>query len=241
MSDISFLNSILLVTPYLLCLVIFYYFNQDKFFLRKKAHQKIDIYISFVLITCVLFLTWNSIFYEYLFLGLKVSKEDILFDDKLIAFLGICLAVVGWLYTTRSQLLTSMKSHSIQTIMNARLSDCYNQKFDRIYVILKDHKTLSLQHYETLSTEEKSIVHYILNYYEFIAISIRFNETDEEIIKSMTRSQVIQTYKTFEEVILDLHSQSGTHFENFIALYNRWNTSEQYQILEDQINSLEAA
>lgn len=241
MPNISFLHSILLVTPYLLCLVIFYYFNQDKFFLRKKAHQKIDIYISFVLITCVLFLTWNSTFYEYLFLGLKVSKEDILFNDKIIAFLGICLAVVGWLYTIRSQLLTNMKSHSIQTIMNARLSDCYNQKFDHIYVILKDYETLSLQHYETLSVEEKSIVHYILNYYEFIAISLRFNETDEEIIKTMTRSQVIRTYKTFEEVIIDLHSQSRTHFENFIALHNRWNTSEQSQIREDQIHSFEAA
>ena len=241
MSNFTFLNSILLITPYALSLLIFYYFNQDNFFIRKKAHQKIDIYISFVLITSMLFITWNSVFYEYLFLGLKISKEDIFFNDKLIAFLGICLAVVGWLYTTRSQLLTNMKSHSIQTIMNARLSDCYNQKFDRIYEILKDHKSLSLEHYKSLTVEERSVVHYILNYYEFIDISVRFNETDEEIIKSMTRSQVIRTYKTFEEVIIDLHSQSGTHFENFIALYQRWNSHKENQNLENRIESLEAA
>lgn len=241
MSDISFLNSILLITPYSLSLVFFYYFNQNKFFLRKKAHQKIDIYISFVLITCVLFITWNSIFYEYLFLGLKISQEDTFFNDKLIAFLGICLAVVGWLYTIRSQLLTNMKSHSIQTIMNARLSDCYNQKFDRIYDILKNHNTLTVQHYDSITVEERSIVHYILNYYEFIAISIRYNETDEEIIKSMTRSQVIKTYKTFEAVILELKEQSPSHFEHFIALHKRWNINEKNHSAEDQINTLEAA
>lgn len=139
-----------------------------------------------------------------------------------MTFLGIALAVIGWVYTIRSQLITNMRNHSIQTIMNSRLSDCYNQKLDKIYKILVNSTTLTLEQYESLSFEQKSIVHYILNYYESVAIGIRYNEFDEEIVKSMTLSQVRKTYDTFKEVIEHLTHESPTYFQHFVALYVRW-------------------
>lgn len=223
MSNFSFIHSFLLTIPYLSFYLTFYVYNKDVFFLRAKSHQKIDLYIYFVIITSILFMIWNSFFHEFLFLGLKISKDTTFFNDKFITFLGISLAVVGWLFTVRSQLITNMKNHSIQTIMNARLSDCYNEKFDRIYAILENEKSLTLENYEAFTSDHKSVVHYILNYYEFIAIGPRYNEFDEQIVKSMMRSQILKTYITFEEVINYSHQESLTYFEHFIALHQRWN------------------
>lgn len=200
----------------------FYFKDRNPFFLRPKNYKKLDMMIAFTFLTSLLFILWNSFFFNLKFLGLKISNETIFFNDKFVTFLGIALAVIGWVYTIRSQLITNMRNHSIQTIMNSRLSDCYNQKLDKIYKILVNSTTLTLEQYESLSFEQKSIVHYILNYYESVAIGIRYNEFDEEIVKSMTLSQVRKTYDTFKEVIEHLTHESPTYFQHFVALYVRW-------------------
>ena len=88
---------------------------------------------------------------------------------------------------------------------------------------LENEKSLTLENYEAFTSDHKSVVHYILNYYEFIAIGLRYNEFDEQIVKSMMRSQILKTYITFEEVINYSHQESLTYFEHFIALHQRWN------------------
>lgn len=224
MINFNFLQTFLLLIPYISLFLFFKYaFNNDAFFIRKKSYFKIDFLISICFLTSFLFILWNSYFYTYIFLGLKISKETIFFNDKFITFLGVVLAVIGWLYTVRSQLNSNMKNHSIQTIMNARLSECYNEKFDSIYEILANDETLTLDKYNSLSPKEKSVVHYILNYYESVAISIRYSEFEEEIVKSMMRSQVIRTYKTFKEVLDYLKNESSSYYEHFHLLHNRWN------------------
>ncbi|WP_165494276.1 DUF4760 domain-containing protein [Acinetobacter sp. ANC 4779] len=120
------------------------------------------------------------------------------------------------------QAVTNMRNHSIHTIANARLSDQYNQKFDYVYELLKGHKLLSYEKYTGFNNYDKSVIHYILNYYEFIAIGLRYNELDEEIVKRMMKSQVLKTYSTFEDVIVNLRKDSPTFFENFVDLKNRW-------------------
>ena len=222
MSNFNISQTLLLLIPYILLFLFFKYVFKDTFFIREKSYFKIDFLISICFLTSCLFILWNSYFYTYLFLGLKISKETIFFNDKFITFLGVVLAVIGWLYTVRSQLHSNMKNHSIQTIMNARLSECYNEKFDSIYEILANDETLTLDKYNSLSPKEKSIVHYILNYYESVAISIRYSEFEEEIVKSMMRSQVIKTYKTFEEVLNSFINESSSYYEHFRLLHHRW-------------------
>ena len=226
MYTFSFCLTLLMIFPYLLIYIFYYSKNRDVFFLRSRSYRKIDLYIRFVTITILLFIVWNSYTSDNLFLGLKISQETFFFNDKFITFIGISFAIIGWLYTVRMQSLTNMRNHSIQSIMNARLSDQYNKKFDYIYELLKTDKTLTFEKYESFNSSDKSTVHYILNYYESIAIGIKYNELDEDIVKSMMRSQVIKTYITFEDVILNLQKDNPSFFENFVDLKNRWNLNK---------------
>ena len=225
MNNFSIAHTILLIIPYVVIYLIHYFKSKDNFFLRTPSYMKIDLYIWFVSITLSLFLVWNSYFSDYLFLGLKISKETIFFNDKFITFLGISSAIIGWLYTVRTQAVTNMRNHSISTIVNARLSDQYNQKIDQIYEILKTNNTLTFEHYLKLNISEKAVIHYILNYYEFIAVAVKYNELDEDIVKRMMRSQVLKTHATFKEVISELRLESDTLFENFIELDKRWSNN----------------
>lgn len=170
----------------------------------------------------MLFLIWNSYFNHVQFRGLKISQETIFFNDKFITFLGITTAIVGWLYTVRAQNITNMRNHSINTIMNSRLSEYYNQQIRQIDKIVKDKITFSYNDYEKLTPEEQASITYLLNYYEFIAIGIRYNEFDEEIAKKMMCSQILKTYITFEPLINYFKSQKNSYFENFTKLYSRW-------------------
>lgn len=222
MSNFSYTYTFLLIFLYIVVFLYFYIKDHDSFFLRPKSYRKLDMMITLTFLTSFLFILWNSLFYEFKFLGLKISHETVFFNDKFVTFLGIALAVIGWVYTLRSQLITNMKNHSIQTIMSSRLSESYNEKFDNIYKILENTKSLSIEHYKSLSSEHKSVVHYILNYYESVAIGIRYNEFDEDIIKSMALSQVRTTHDTFKEVIQHLTNDSPTYFQHYRALYERW-------------------
>ena len=226
MYKFSVLLTLLMIFPYLLIYIFYYFKTKDTFFLRSPSYRKIDLYIGFAIITILLFIIWNSYTADNLFLGLKISKESFFFNDKLITFIGISFAVIGWLYTVRMQNITNMRNHSIQSIMNARLSDQYNSKFDHIYELLKNDETLSFKKYLNFNSYDKSTVHYILNYYESIAIGIKYNELDEAIVKSMMRSQVIKTYNTFEDVIINMQKESPSFFENFVDLRNRWNLNK---------------
>lgn len=225
MYNLSITQTLLLILPYSIIYLSYFLKDKDNFFIRYPSHRKIDIYIWIVSMTILLFLTWNSYFSNYLFLGLKISQETIFFNDKFITFLGISSAIIGWLYTVRTQAVTNMRNHSIQTIMNARLSEQYNQKFDYIYELLVQQESLKYEKYIEFNSYDKSVVHYILNYYESIAIGIKYSELDEDIVKRMMRSQVLKTYVTFEDVIISLQNDSPTFFENFVDLRNRWYNS----------------
>ena len=133
--------------------LFFRFKNFNSFFLRPQSYKKIDSMIAFTSLTSLLFILWNSFFSNYLFLGLKISNETIFFNDKFITFLGVALAVIGWLYTVRSQLVTNMKNHSIQIIMNARLSECYNIKFEEVTLLLDRYieSSLPLEKYLSLN------------------------------------------------------------------------------------------
>lgn len=222
MYKFSVLLTLLTICPYLLAYFFYSIKNTDAFFLRSPSYRKIDLYIGFVAITILQFIVWNSCTSENLFLGLKISKETEFFNDKFITFLGINSAIIGWLYTVRMQNITNMRNRSIQSITDARLSDQYNQKLDSIYELLKYQKTLTYTKYSTFNSYEKSVIHYILNYYEYIAIGIKYSELDEEIVKRMMKSQVLKPHSTFEDVINNLQKDSPTFFENFVDLKDRW-------------------
>ena len=209
MYQFSISHTLLLILPYLIIWTFYHFKNKDNFFLRAPAYRKIDLYIQIFALSTLLFLIWNSYFSKFLFLGLKISKDTIFFNDKFITFLGISLAVIGVLFTIRTQLTTNMKNHSIQTIMNTRLSEYYNQQITEVEKILVNKTIFSLQDYDQLDIEKQRSISYLLNYYEFLSIGVRYNELDEKIVKKMTRSQLLKTYKIFEPLIQHFQSCSG--------------------------------
>lgn len=221
------LHSILLVIPYFLVWLAFYLFQDRTFFVRPKSYYHLDQMIAFTLITILLFFTWNSFFFEIKFLGLKIAKSSLLFDDKFITFLGVVFAVIGWLYAGRFQFISTIKSHSIQALMNSRLSDIYTEKFDSITKAVERLKKTQnnkncLTEFDKLNTQEKLDLRYVLNFYEYISIGIRNNEFDEFLLKQMMRSQLINTFIYFEKYIEDIQKEQPTALINLIQLAIRW-------------------
>ena len=154
MYKFSLLQTILLALPYIAIYSIYFYKIRDVFFIREPSYRKIDLYIYFISITIFLFLIWNSNLNDYQFLGLKLSQEKIFFNDKFITFLGITTAIVGWLYTVRTQTITNMRNHSINTIINTRLSEYYNQQIRQIDKVVKNKISFSYDDYKNLKPEE---------------------------------------------------------------------------------------
>ncbi|WP_262739765.1 DUF4760 domain-containing protein [Acinetobacter pittii] len=135
--------------------------------------------------------------------------------------------MIGWLYAGRFQFISTIKSHSIQALMNSRLSDSYTEKFDSITKAVERLKKTQnnkdcLTEFDNLNTQEKLDLRYVLNFYEYISIGIRNNEFDEFLLKQMMRSQLINTFIYFEKYIEDIQKEQPTALINLIQLAIRW-------------------
>ncbi|MDF2416036.1 DUF4760 domain-containing protein [Acinetobacter beijerinckii] len=223
----SVLHSVLFITPYIIVWFIFQLSRDKTFFVRPKSYYHLDQMIAFTITTIILFLIWNNFYPEVNFLGLKIDKSTTLLDDKILTFLGIAFAVIGWLYAGRFQFISSIKNHSIQILMNARLSESYTEKFDNITKTVEKLKQTrnnknSLIEFKKLNVQEKLDLRYVLNFYEYIAIGIKNNEFDEFLLRQMMKSQLINTHTYFEHYIEYLRNEQPTALNNFSELAIRW-------------------
>lgn len=180
---------------------------------------------------------WKYYFPEYLLFRvipapLKLTKPNWLL------LVGVVAAVMGWLVSTYMTLRNSIKQHTINTLLQSRLSTQYqqqakviNQTFFAPGMPLNDPVPLEfLQSAEPANREALDAVNYVLNYFEFCAVGIRFGDLDENLMRQTMRSIIRRLcnrmmlyirYTRGEDENGNL-KQPTTQFEHINWLLKRW-------------------
>lgn len=224
----AFLTYILLI-PYLLLCLYFFLYKKDKFFLKLRASvQLLLILILLALCFCDIVI-WKAFFENYTFLNFDIeNKLNNAKTTALVTALAAIAAVFGWIFTSRVQIINTVRSHSVQVLMNSRNSTVYMAKVDEATKIRRMLRTeeldvLSFERFEKLEDAEKSSITYLLNFLEFVAIGIRHNNLDEDLIKGSFRTILRSNYNLFLPIIKHTRKLDGDKiYENLELLHKRW-------------------
>ncbi|MEO4206815.1 MULTISPECIES: DUF4760 domain-containing protein [Acinetobacter calcoaceticus/baumannii complex] len=227
--NILLLRTILLFVPYLIVIAIFYFKVRDNFFLKPRSHIQLNLMMILLVVSFIESVYWHISWNKYSFLNFAINGTEGS-SDTLIVLLGILAAVLGWLYTSRGQDLTSKRSHSIQTLMASRLSEAYANHANfatGVYVRTRnergDSAVITMAEFLNLKQKERNAIFYQLNYFEFIAVGIRYGDLDENLMKNTLNSIIANNFIFFGEVIKTKQEGNPRIYEHLTALYNRWN------------------
>lgn len=154
-----------------------------------------------------------------------------------VAFLSAIAAIAGWIFTSRLQIINATKTHAMQVLMNSRTSTAYVAKVDDAMKLRakvkeengwteKDRIYVSKEKYLDLKAEERSAVHYLLNFLEFITVGIRHNNLDEDMLKGSFKSILTNNYLLFHPIILYIREQTPSNYTELEVLFLRWDQGE---------------
>lgn len=194
------------------------------------------------LLTGVWFLFFILLLYEKKKLGNDGNFD--LDKSNWLVVLGVAVAATGWITSSYITLRNSIKQHTINTLLQSRLSATYMEN-----VKLANKRYFSMEGIFPVTKEEiqkkdpdsqLAALGYILNYLEFVAVGIKNGDLDEKLMKQTFRGmacsmrEVGDAYVEFARESIRLENRKDAPcvstktipenviFENLDWLYERW-------------------
>lgn len=238
-------NTYFLIIPYITVIIYFFIYKRDNFFLKIKSSNQLLLILILLGITFINILIWKGFLQEYSFLNFNIKNTDTQFKTTaLVTVLAAIAAVFGWIFTSRVQIINTTRSHSVQVLMNSRNSTVYMAKVDEATKIRRklvkelnlpkgEKVQLSAVKFNELNDDEKSAITYMLNFLEFVAIGIRHNNLDEDLIKGSFKSILKSNYILFQPVIEHLRElDSPKTYNQLEMLHKRWDEDNHAKCVE---------
>lgn len=233
-----------LILPYLMVLAYFYLYEKDNYFYGVRGSVQLLLVLFLIGVFLIDVIIWKTFFIDYNFLNFSLkAKVGTTKTTALVTMLSATAAVSGWVFTSRVQIVNATKTHAMQALMNSRNSTVYIQKVEEAMKIrhklkeknglgVNDLVVMSREEYNELTPEERGAIHYMLNFLEFIAVGVRHNNMDEELIKGSLESILRNNYILFQQVIEYVREISPKNYTELETLYKRWNNYNSDKCIE---------
>jgi uncharacterized membrane protein (DUF485 family) len=198
----------------------------DSIVLWFRPSRVLGLLLFTELVIFILFTGWELIWFQKTFLGNSPPNLD---TQNWMLLISLASAITGWIITAIVNVRNSIKQHTINTLLQSRLSATYmahadvvNKNFIAQDGTLKPLQQSELELQSDATQVKLNSLRYVLNYIEFISIGIRYGDLHESLLKSSLRGIVLNAYK-FSEVYIR-HSQKINirAYENLRWLRNRW-------------------
>lgn len=175
--------------------------------------------IELILAGCVLYWAYRGALF-----GVALPQ---LADTAWVGLAGGAVALAGWIVTALVNIRNSIKQHTVNVLLQSRLSTVYMGYAERInsYFFEADGTIIPLVEQDFTTEEGRKKVEaarYILNYMEFLAVGIRHGDFHEGLLKRSLRTIVINIH-SFAELFITRHRKGNPRvYANFMWLYGRW-------------------
>ena len=153
-----------------------------------------------------------------------------------VAVFATFLAAIGWNITSLVTLRNSVKQHTMNTLLQSRLSATYMEHVKSVNSMFTfNGKIIPL----TLTEVKKppagvdfGSLNYMLNYFEYVAVGIRHGDLHEGLLRASLRGIVCNIYCVAKELIEERRSELGPYkksrsYENLCWLHEKWEDKEQ--------------
>ena len=191
------------------------------------------------------FLLFGELFLFFLFVfwyacpwvTLKIFNHGppILKIENWLFLIGIVSAITGWIVSSYITLRNSIKQHTINILLQSRLSATYmdvakhiNSKF---FSPTSSRDPVSVDFLnDPVNQKDLEAFVYILNYLEFVAVGVRHGDIDEMVMKDTIRGILCGQFDKAKLFIMYQRGDNGTTvkspkvFEHLVWLNNKWNS-----------------
>lgn len=163
------------------------------------------------------------------------NSPPVLKIENWLFLIGVVSAITGWIVSSYITLRNSIKQHTINTLLQSRLSATYMQYASRINksYFAPDAPSGPVPLESLLATDDESrenlaALNYVLNYFEFLAVGIRHGDLDRKVLKHTLRGILVRLYEKCECYIKYTRGDDGKtvamprQFEHVSWLYQDW-------------------
>ncbi|WP_235579407.1 DUF4760 domain-containing protein [Pseudorhodoferax sp. Leaf274] len=131
----------------------------------------------------------------------RTAPAEALDKQQIVVLLAAWLAVIGWITTAWTSIRNSVKQHTVNTLLQSRLSATYMERADRVnkfFGAYEAHHPLRTRDPDAdptqgIAGDDEEALRYILNYFEYIAIGVRHGDLHEAMLRASLRSILTKT------------------------------------------------
>jgi hypothetical protein len=138
-------------------------------------------------------------------------------------------AMIGWIISVQTARRNSRKQHTMAVLMQVRLSTEFNNRVRSFYSKCPlDRNVIAADLADSEFQKVVPDIRYLLNYYEFLAVALRHEDLDEELLKDCIRGQLCAFYEKAKAVVDEGRASDprgadkSTRFKELETLYQRW-------------------
>lgn len=189
-------------------------------------------YVLGFLLLCVVslflgFVGWAFLWPNMTFLGQnppEFNKENWLF------FGSVSSALSGWIITAWITVRNSIKQHTMNTLLQSRLSPAYMKYADDFnkYFFDINRKKIPIVDADLANVDKLDHVNsarYVLNYFEFMAVGIRYGDLDSGLLKDSMHGILNNSYEISKVLIVKRQATDPKIYENLEWLKKRWDNA----------------
>lgn len=199
----------------------------------RKPSRVLGFLLFVVLVMTFLLISWQDTGMVLFYWPVKAQGIK---QEQWPVMLAAVAAIAGWITTSIVTIRNSVKQHTINTLLQSRLSATYMDHVKAVNSAFStmDGKIIPLTKEELRDTPAEINLYslgYLLNYLEFIAIGIRNFDLDERVMKSSLRGIVCSIVAVSKELIdsrriAQTNGKTPTVYENLVWLNKRWDVPD---------------
>lgn len=137
------------------------------------------------------------------------------------------MAMLGWSVSALVAVVNSVKQFTVNTLLQSRFSTVY---MDQVKIVTKNFMnpdgSLILVNADDLTNpdnfDKMEGLRYFLNYFEYIAVGIRYGDLHEGLLKSSLRGMLCKIVLVAKEYVSAQRQADPKVFEHLEWLYRRW-------------------
>lgn len=158
-----------------------------------------------------------------------------------ILVIGAMTAMFGWITSAFVTIKNSVKQHTINTLLQSRLSVTYMKYADIVNTQFGDFAkkhTFDPKKWgvnDPVTKVDQEALRYLLNYFEFVALGIRHGDLHEGLLRSSLRSILRSSVIFSKSYILDTKVNQPRVYINLMWLFEKWNIPNWFERLEDKL------
>ncbi len=151
--------------------------------------------------------------------------------EQAIIYVGFS-GMIGWIVAVVSARQNSRKQHTMAVLTQVRISTEVNNRLRGVRATFPAGVTISATDLaDPKNADAIADVHYLLNYYEFLAVAIKHKDLDHDLLRDCIRGQLCDFVRK-ARVVIDTAINTdpvgairSKRYKELLALYQRWDVS----------------